>query len=422
MSNRRGTNRILPCYRWIAQAAFLPLLIIFLSVITYEKWPGIERRLFPAEYPWRQADVQYLDSLRSITKKYLDPGIVTPSFDLYQMNEGRTETFLRNLGKSKKRPLNFWPNACALNGLWISYRFTGSTDDLAAIQRFVDKVIDETGEFREDLQIVDQCMIGEVLLDLYGNTGLPRYRTACDRIAHFLFETHPKSSSGLLPYRRGQSELMLVDTLAMVCPFLAAYGQRFGSPEASDIAVRQMDEFLRLGMDDTTGLPCHGYRVPDGHIGVIGWLRGTGWLCLGLAGLLEQLPKEDPSYDSLAEQYRVLMERLRAYQSRDGGWPWLINMPENRTDTSGTAMIAYAVEKGVEQGLLKDEFYTVSEKALQCLVSRTDQYGMVQEAQAECYEAGLYPGYFKPAEWVQGPTTALCAVVLQRQNLQNGSN
>lgn len=92
-------------------------------------------------------------------------------------------------------------------------------------------------------------------------------------------------------------------------------------------------------------------RTDDGR--KVFWGRGNGWVIAGLARTLENMPANIPHqrYQSL---FRELATRLAALQTPQGYWTSSLLAPQTNEgpETSGTALIVYALAWGVNHGLL----------------------------------------------------------------------
>ncbi len=108
------------------------------------------------------------------------------------------------------------------------------------------------------------------------------------------------------------------------------------------------------------------------------WARGVGWVAAGLARILEQLPKDHfrrPQYEQIFAQ---MMSRLSAAQQDDGLWRPSVLAPESKPfkETSGTALIAFALASGINQGILgRAEYLPVVEKAWGALIDAVQPSG-----------------------------------------------
>jgi len=359
-------------------------------------------------YPWTDTDGPYFETIRQVARRQLLSAAAPP--------QRRQWLSRRNGGSQRPRDPNSWPNACLALGLVTAYRLFRDVRDLDVVTRFLDAIIDPHGALRRPLQQVDQCMIGFALSETHEHSQEPRYRQASDAIAQFLLEVHPKTESGTLPYTSRIPSLVLVDTLAMVCPFLADYGTRFAVLEATALAVAQLDEFLDHGLSAKTGLPYHGFQLggPE-ELGIAGWARGTGWLAVALADTFASLAPEHPARPRLAKAFRDLADAVKPFQTEQGVWRWAVSVPEGAVDTSGTGLIGYAIERAVAAGILDADWTDVSQQALTAIVRLTRQDGLVDRANAECLGVGLHPAKSGPAPWAQGPAVALAALVFDRQ-------
>ena len=90
------------------------------------------------------------------------------------------------------------------------------------------------------------------------------------------------------------------------------------------------------------------------------WARGNGWMAVGMP-LMLQLIEDIPDYAAeaalLKEEYQNMMKALLLYQKVDGLWAQLIDYTNMWTETSGSAMFAYAFIKGVQKGWLDEQTY-----------------------------------------------------------------
>lgn len=355
------------------------------------------------------------DKLRFVARRALLP------------DGARPRPIWRRLGRwvlgRRDRPVeNSWRQTCLAWGLMHAHRATGALEDAACLGDYLHALLEEDGRWKTELRSVEQCMIGSVLLYLSEPSAAAEYRVAAEELVRFLLTQHPRTNTGVLPYNPACPTVMLVDTLPMICPFLAEFGNRYERDEATRLAISQTDEFLQRGMYGPLGIPFHGYDADgaDG-LGIVGWARGTGWLAVALVDTLAQLRPGHPARSRFSETLRNLLAAVGRFQRADGLWRWAITYPVGEIDTSGTALLGYAVERGLALGILEDGWCEVSEKALLGILRFTRPNGTVDMANRECQGPGLHPGCAGPAPWAQGPTIALAALVLSRTASVAGS-
>lgn len=108
------------------------------------------------------------------------------------------------------------------------------------------------------------------------------------------------------------------------------------------------------------------------------WARGVGWVAAGLARILEQLPPSHVSRAQYEDIFAKMMRRLAGAQQDDGLWRPSVLAPESKPfkETSGTALISFAIASGINQGILdEDEFLPVLKKAWAALIDAIQPSG-----------------------------------------------
>lgn len=310
------------------------------------------------------------------------------------------------------KDLIFWPTGLLANTLSANFSVWEDQDTvLAALRVYFDRWIDRG----MPLFYMDDVLSGEALLDLYRLTGEEKYRMGAEKMARFLYglEEQAADEAGSLPYRPAQKNgHIYVDGIGMICPFLVRFGTELGEEHAVELAVKQLTNMLRFGMSDKMQIPYHGYEYKSRlKYGIIGWGRAVGWLLLGLSGALVRLPKGHESFPFLSEEYNNLVRNVSAYQWEDGDFTWQLEAWSGPSDTSATAMIALAVLKGVEAGILGKE-----DAVGRALVNKAADFleeaecgGKIQACSGECLGFGQYPQVYGAYPWSLGPGLAVLA-------------
>jgi rhamnogalacturonyl hydrolase YesR len=96
------------------------------------------------------------------------------------------------------------------------------------------------------------------------------------------------------------------------------------------------------------------------------WSRGNGWVMGGIVRTLRYLPKDDPARVRYIAQLKEMAARVAELQGKDGLWRAGLLDPENYDvpEVSGSALFAYALAAGVNDGYLDAKLYRpVIEKA-----------------------------------------------------------
>jgi rhamnogalacturonyl hydrolase YesR len=133
-----------------------------------------------------------------------------------------------------------------------------------------------------------------------------------------------------------------------------------------------------LGAQQNNGLFFHNVTEARVH-----WGRGNGWFAAGMAEMMRDLPVEHEHYQTIENGYKRMMEGLLPYQSANGRWYQVLDMPDdpnNWEESSCTAMFTYAMIAGVRSGVLDAETYTpVIEAAWQGLQNKISASGDVSD-------------------------------------------
>lgn len=361
-------------------------------------WVRLKPSQPPPRYVWKQFDASYLSAVCSATEKMLNSsdhpgaGMAGESFD------------------------QFMAAPMTAIGPTVSLERFALTKDVETIKRYLSRNLTSDGHFRGGITLVDQCMMGWPILEVYSATKERRYAIAAHEIYRYLRAAADESVDGLIPYRSECGDYRFVDTLGMVCPFLAYYGKIFQKPEAQNLAVIMLQNFLNTAMEPKSGLPFHAYSVgSDVPLGVVGWTRGTGWLMIGMVETIRHLPSGFDRKSSLSASFKSLADDVISWQDDNGYWGWNLNRVGSHIDTSGTAMIAYSIERGMHIGFLNISYRTYTDKALNALIQHTRADGLIDQAMGDCGGIGIYPQLYGTAAWVQGPTLALCSLVYDRK-------
>lgn len=89
------------------------------------------------------------------------------------------------------------------------------------------------------------------------------------------------------------------------------------------------------------------------------WARGNGWALAGLAKVLADVPETWQHRAALVERFRQLAEAVSKCQQEDGYWTRSMLDPKQAEgeETSGTALFAYGLLWGMNNGLLDRAVY-----------------------------------------------------------------
>ena len=308
-----------------------------------------------------------------------------------------------------KRDSFYWTHAMLTQAL-------ETAGDLDTLKKYYDAWIEKG----LPIYNVDNIMNGYSLLYVYEKTGDVKYKQAADKLYEWVCE-YKKQMGNPLPYRKHHPTHIYVDGLGMTVPFLCRYGAMFGNQEAIEIGIRQIADFLKYGMDETTGLPYHGYDTKTKvKQGIIGWGRAVGWLMLAVADSMEYLP-EGKEKQEITVAFEKLVITVCQYLRKDGYFSWQLPAMEGPKDTSAVAMIGYAMKKGrtilgyaenSEEKAVVDcrgKNFSVESvlEQLQDALRDSSRSGKIYDCSGECEGFSQYPQVYGAYPWSQGPGSRL---------------
>ncbi|HEX3006695.1 MAG TPA: glycoside hydrolase family 88 protein, partial [Bacteroidales bacterium] len=207
---------------------------------------------------------------------------------------------------------------------------------------------------------------GKNLFRLYSETNDQRYLTAIQTLRN-QFNTHPRTSEGGFWHKLKYPHQMWLDGIYMGSPFLAQYSAVFKDKKAMDDAVNQILTIQKHTHDSATGLNYHGWDESkqqkwadpvSGHSPNF-WGRSMGWYCMGIVDVLDFLPKEHPSYDSIKNIFHRAVDAMIKVQDASGVWYQVPDQPHrkgNYKEATVSCMMVYSILKGIRMGYLDKSY------------------------------------------------------------------
>jgi len=217
--------------------------------------------------------------------------------------------------------------------------------------------------------------VGRAVLDCHEESDDARYLDAARRQYEALVDA--VEADGTVSYNSVLPELW-VDSLYMVPPFLARYGQVTDERAAFDRAVDHVDAQVERLRDPHTGLFRHIWReTPDSFPESTLWSRGNGWALVGILDTLEALPDDHGATDRLATAFADLAAAIRDHQDASGYWRNVLDDSSSPLESSGTLMFAAAFARGVEAGLLPESYLDAAAEGFAVCRGVVDERGTV---------------------------------------------
>lgn len=295
-------------------------------------------------------------------------------------------------------------DGCMIKAILEMYGITKEERYLKFADEFIDYRVREDGSidgYDVDELNIDNVNAGKTLFELYDLTGKEKYRKAID-LVYSQIEKMPRTKEGNFWHKNIYPEQVWLDGLYMCQPFYMEYETRFNGKKNCGDIYNQFSNVVKHMRDTETGLYYHAYDSSrrmfwcDKVTGLSQnfWLRALGWYSMALLDTMDKADKEDTKeLKEMKEAFKALIDSMLKYQDDSGMWYQVVNlggMDKNYLETSGTAILAYAILKGCRLGYLPEEYGEYGKKAFEGICST---YLNVEEGNMSlggiCLVAGL---------------------------------
>lgn len=163
-----------------------------------------------------------------------------------------------------------------------------------------------------------------------------------------------------------------IDDIYMIASLQVQAWRETGAPRFLDRAALMATRYLER-LQQPNGLFHHGLGSP------FFWGRGNGWVAAGLAAILSVLPRDHRSYLAISGGFSRMADALLMTQRADGLWGQLIDRPDFWSESSGSAMFAYAFMRGTNHGFLSGPaFVPAALRAWRALADRVEADGKLR--------------------------------------------
>jgi len=246
-----------------------------------------------------------------------------------------------------------YPDVCTwLGGMW----FAEVTKNEALFNRFETRfspLFDTEKNLLPKPNHVDNNVFGSVPLELYIQTKQPKYIELGLKYADTQWQLPAEANAEQKSFSdQGYSwqTRIWIDDMFMITAVQEQAFRATGDSKYIDRAAKEMVLYLdKIQLEN--GLF---YHSPEAHFS---WGRGNGWMAVGMAETLRNLPKDNPNRERIMAGYHKMMAALLKFQESDGMWRQIIDDPEAWKETSATAMFTYALITGVKNGWLDKKTY-----------------------------------------------------------------
>jgi len=203
-----------------------------------------------------------------------------------------------------------------------------------------------------------------VFADLAERTKNERALALVRKAADLGFEGGEMKQS--MPFHNEMSDSVFMGTV-----ILTRAGKLTGERRYFRMAARHLD-FMNKLVRRTDGLYRHS------PLNDAAWGRGNAFAALGYVFALSDWPLDDPDRPRVLHDFQALMAALARHQTGEGLWREVLDYRGAYGETSATAMIGFAMERGIRHGWLAKSFYRHrAEGAWEAVLARTGSDGVL---------------------------------------------
>ena len=323
------------------------------------------------------------------------------------IKESTPERPIWNIESLKSGKTAHWNyiDGCMITSLIELYKVRKDQKFIEFSKHFIDYFIEPNGTikgYQIDNFNVDDICEGRVLFDLYHLSGDEKYRKAIDFIYEHV-KKQPRTQSGNFWHKKIYPNQVWLDGLFMAQPFYTRYETIFNQHQNYDDIISQFEHVRLLMFDKQKQLYVHGYDSTKSIFWadpVTGksknfWLRAMGWYVVAIIDVMSYM--EDPRVNTFFKPlFKEIIDGLLQYQDPITQMFYqVVDMPKepgNYVETSGSALISYAILKGYRLGVLDQ---TYQEKGLAIFHGIVKMYLTEKDGDLNlggiCLVAGLGP-------------------------------
>ncbi len=279
-----------------------------------------------------------------------------------------------------------------LNGFFRLYKYTGNKVYLDYIENYIDNFVDAKGNYSGDkLTSLDNICTGNIIVELYSATHKNKYKIAAEKFRR-AFDNYPRADGEF--WHNSSAPNMWAEGIFMGQIFLIRYGKYIGDMDyCFNEAAKQILTFAKHTSKDHSGLYLHGWSEqpgktkwanPETGLAPEVCSEGLGWYSLILVETLADMPADNIYREQLVSIFKRLAAGLKKNQDPESGIWFLIvdkgSKNGNWVDPSGSAMFIYALERGIQLGLIdKKEYKPLVDKAFKGLLNHAgiNEHGLV---------------------------------------------
>ena len=301
-----------------------------------------------------------------------------------------------------------YEDGCVLMGAICLYEATGDPMYRTFVLEYLNRRVQPDGSipsFSIKQYSIDNINPGKALFFGRDETGDTRYEKAIQFHMQRLSQ-HPRCKCGNFWHKEIYPWQVWLDGLYMAQPFYMAYERDYDAYGHVQDITSQFCNVRKYLYNEEKKLYYHGFDESrtqpwcnrETGLSPNFWLRAMGWYLMALVDCIELCDEQ------LYEHRRALVDLLREailgllpYRDPQTGLFYQVidrsDIESNYIETSGSAMVACSILKGVRLGVLADKYASIGDEMMQSILSnKLRKEDGVWHLCDICRVAGLGPG------------------------------
>lgn len=279
--------------------------------------------------------------------------------------------YLARFTPAKKECWNYI-DGCLMNAVIMLYEHTGKEIYKQFVIDYYERYIEEDGNIKYyDLEEynIDSINSGNGLFFVYAATGQEKFRKAIELLMRQL-KGHPRTATGNFWHKKIYPEQVWLDGLYMGQVFYMRYETILGKKEHYHDIVSQFGNVGKYLYNEEKGLHYHAcdmakvqpWANKETGLSANFWLRACGWHLMALIDTMEVMESRVyECYRELGDLFKEALRGILQYRDEETGLFYQVvdrkDVEGNYLETSGSAMIAYAILKACRMKVILPEKY-----------------------------------------------------------------
>jgi unsaturated rhamnogalacturonyl hydrolase len=228
-------------------------------------------------------------------------------------------------------------------------------------RRWAQQWIDGCIPVKTSITHVNDGLLGYAALIAYEQAGGPERLAFAQRVADYLVNTAPRTADGTLTH---DSNRVWADTLLGTVPFLIEMGRVSNNDIYTQEAITQALKHAEHLQDPSSGLYHHAWDASQrDSAGLAYWGRGNGWAMLADVAILSSISVTHPARPMILSVMQRQAAALKSLQDSSGLWHTVLTRSDFYLETSASALIGYALKRGIQEGWLDENTYITVTRA-----------------------------------------------------------